>query len=99
MRSKSPWIIAAWQHAVIKLQGFMHFPSSPPEWRPLGNGTRLWFQKDSANKVVSEDLLSLLKSWREIEETSDSDRATWIPRIPKSCPVANIPIFTDQPIT
>lgn len=57
----------------------MHFPSSPPEWRPLGNGTRLWFQKDSANKVVSEDLLSLLKSWKEIEKTSDRDRDTWIP--------------------
>ena len=47
----------------------MHFPSSPPEWRPLGNGTRLGFQKDSANKVVSEDLLSLLKSWKKTEET------------------------------
>lgn len=27
------------------------------------------FSKDSANKVVSEDLLSLLKSWKEIRVT------------------------------
>jgi hypothetical protein len=34
----------------------MHFPSSPPEQRPLGNCTRLSVLIDSANKV---------KSWEE----------------------------------
>lgn len=46
----------------------MHFPA------PLQDGGLLEiaqteFSKDSANKVVSEDLLSLVKSWKEIGVT------------------------------
>lgn len=60
-RSKSQQIITTWQHAVIKIQGFMHFPSSPPEQRPLGDCTKLSFKRTVLTKWWAR---TCFLSWR-----------------------------------
>lgn len=85
-RSKSQQIITTWQHAVIKIQGFMHFPSSPPEQRPLGDCTKLSFKRTVLTKWWAR---TCFLSWRAGKKLGwpNRDEYTWIPWIQDSCSV------------